>query len=378
MKNYIFLLALAGTAMSTSAMARDGSWYVGVEAGPSIVEDQSATVVGGSATVKSKVGADVDGIIGYDFGHFRLEGEVGYKQSGVKSYTSNVPTRYANSAGVFVAGATIPAGTYTNFGGGNSVLSFMLNGLLDFGPDDGLQGYVGGGVGVARVKATLSPNIYGDLINDSDTGFAWQGIAGIRAPLGKHVDVGLKYRYFNASKLSYTSAIGGAVTSDYRSHSLLGSLIYNFGGKAPPPPVVVAPTPAPVPVPVPEPAPAPVVVPCAPGPYIVFFDWDKSDITPTAAATLNDAIAAYGHCNGAHVMLAGHADRSGSVKYNLGLSSRRDAAVQNYLTSTGGISGAAISSQAFGEGQNRVATPDGVREPQNRRVEITYGPGSGN
>ena len=55
-------------------------------------------------------------------------------------------------------GATFqaPAGTYNSAGGSTSALSFMLNGLLDFGEDDGIQGFIGGGVGVAcRVQLTL-------------------------------------------------------------------------------------------------------------------------------------------------------------------------------------------------------------------------------
>ena len=74
---------------------------------------------------------------------------------------------------------------------------------------------------------------------------------------------------------------------------------------------------------------------------------------------------------------AGHADRSGSVTYNVGLSERRNEEVQGYLTARG-IPGGRISSEAFGESMPRVDTADGVRELQNRRVEITYGPGSGN
>ena len=52
------------------------------------------------------------------------------------------------------------------------------------------------------------------------------------------------------------------------------------------------------------------------------------------------------------------------------------AAVTEFVASQG-ISGGSITSQAFGETSPRVPTADGVREPQNRRVEITYGPGSG-
>ena len=109
----------------------------------------------------------------------------------------------------------------------------------------------------------------------------------------------------------------------------------------------------------------------------MFFDWDKSDITPEAATVLNSAITAYGNCGMARVMLAGHADRSGSATYNVGLSERRNASVEAYLTARG-IPAARITSEAFGETQNRVPTADGVRELQNRRVEVMYGPGSGN
>ena len=74
---------------------------------------------------------------------------------------------------------------------------------------------------------------------------------------------------------------------------------------------------------------------------------------------------------------AGHADRSGSAQYNIGLSERRNASTRAYLTARG-IPDGNITSQGFGESQPRVPTADGVRELQNRRVEITYGPGSGN
>jgi outer membrane protein OmpA-like peptidoglycan-associated protein len=75
-------------------------------------------------------------------------------------------------------------------------------------------------------------------------------------------------------------------------------------------------------------------------------------------------------------MLAGHTDTSGSAAYNMGLAERRNDSVRDYLTSRG-VPGSEITSEAFGENQLRVPTADGVRELQNRRVEITYGPGSG-
>ena len=115
---------------------------------------------------------------------------------------------------------------------------------------------------------------------------------------------------------------------------------------------------------------------CNTGPYIVFFNWDRSDITPEAAQVLNNAVSAYQNCGSASVMLAGYTDRSGTEQYNLGLAARRNASVRSYMTGRG-IPDARISSEAFGEANPRVPTADGVRELQNRRVEITYGPGSG-
>ena len=64
-----------------------------------------------------------------------------------------------------------------------TALSFMINGVLDFGDDDGISGFVGGGVGVARIdyNNVRAFSNQGAVIDDSDTRFAWQVIAGLRA-----------------------------------------------------------------------------------------------------------------------------------------------------------------------------------------------------
>ncbi|PSO10058.1 OmpA family protein [Sphingobium sp. AEW4] len=342
MRKLALAAALATTALATPAMARDDSWYVGVDAGVLLVEDQDMTfsaVPAGGRPVPSidyHKGYDFDANIGYDFGGFRLEAEAAYKRAKIDLDK-----------------------TGGGFGGAASALSFMLNGLLDFGPDDGLQGFVGGGVGVSRGK------VASDIVNDSDTGFAWQAIAGVRYPVTNNVDVSLKYRFFNQDDLklipAYTTPYGVAgSTADtkLRTHSLLLGLTYNFGEPAAPPP------------------PPPPVAECSPGPYIVFFEWDKSDVTPDAATILDNAVSAYSNCGSAQVMLAGYADKSGSASYNVGLSQRRADAVKAYMASKG-IPDGVMTTQAFGESNPRVETADGVRELQNRRVEITYGPGSG-
>ena len=379
MRKLAVILALATTALSTPALARDDSWYVGVEGGAMLVEDVNFDIgtTPRAATVDHYAGWDVDATIGYDFGGFRAEAEVGYRQAGIETYRSGLTTPALRANNVLI---NVPAGTYPAAGGRSSALSFMVNGMLDFGDDDVLSGFVGGGVGVARVDETIGLNTRGDFLDDSDTVFAWQAFAGIRAPLSDSVDVTLKYRFFNADNVTLVDVSGRVFEGRFRSHSILGGLTFNFGGPTPPPPVVVeTPTPTPTPEWTPTPTPTPVETPvvCTPGPYIVFFDWDKSDITAEAAGILDNAISNYQQCGNASVMLAGHADRSGSASYNVGLSQRRADNVKAYLSARG-IPGGVISTQAFGESQPRVATEDGVRELQNRRVEVTYGPGSGN
>jgi OmpA-OmpF porin, OOP family len=368
-------LALASSALASPSMARDGAWYVGVDGGAMLAEDLNLKVgvTPNAGTIDTDTGYDFGGVVGYDFGGFRLESEVSYREADLER--TSVPI-----AGIPVSAAALASGRGTyNTSGDVNALSFMLNGMFDFGEDDGLQGFVGAGAGVARVNVQnnfAAPS----WLDDSDTGFAWQALAGIRAPLSDSWDVGLKYRFFNAEKVDLVDRLGRDVRTRLRSHSLMGSLVYNFGGADPveevvaPPPPIVSPPPyvAPPPVVVPPPAPR-----CAVGPYIVFFDWDKSNLTPTATATLDNAAAQYASTGCARVMLSGHADKSGSDKYNVGLSQRRNAAVRSYLESRG-ISGGSVTTEAFGESAPLVQTADGVREPQNRRVEVMNGPGSGN
>jgi OOP family OmpA-OmpF porin len=350
MRKLALMAVLASTAMTAPAYAADKAWYVGVEGGGMILEDLNfdiATTSPSTATADSKVGFDVDGIVGYDFGMFRMEGEVAYKRNRNSSYTTTAPRTPAA-----VGGVGAPPGTYADASGKNSALSFMVNGLLDFGDADSFQGYVGGGAGIARVKLSGYNVSSTDFLDDSDSKVAFQAIAGVRYPVTTNIDVGVKYRYFRVDNVKFVDRLGTGYKTDWRSHSILASLIYNFGEPAAPPPPVVE----------------------TPGPFIVFFDWDKSDITAEAASILDNAANAYATTGQAKVQLAGHADKSGSDQYNVGLSQRRADSVKAYLAGKG-VPDSAIATEAFGESKPLVDTADGVREPQNRRVEITFGAG---
>lgn len=374
MRNAQILLAgAAAIVIAAPAHARDGQPYFGINGGV-VFEDQvdiEAEPYQGTlneAKVNTGMGWEGDAVLGYDFGRFRLEAEAGYRNQDHDTLIVNGP----NTAG-------LPPGLRTGPDSTQKTMSAMINGLIDFGRDDGLQLFIGGGAGLARVDFELSVPGIGTLADDKDTTFAYQGLAGLRFPVTDNIDLGVKYRYFRADNVNVSGFNNNPLELALESHSVLASLLVNFGGRsepkvvqAPPPPPPVAAPPPPVTTP-PPPPPRPV---CNTGPYIVFFDFDRSDISPEAAGILNNAATAYASCGTARVMLAGHTDRAGSTQYNQGLAERRNRAVQGYLTSRGVPSGQ-ISGQSFGESQPRVPTADGVREAQNRRVEVTYGPGSG-
>jgi outer membrane protein OmpA-like peptidoglycan-associated protein len=385
MRSVAIGLFLAATALSGAANAKDKAWYIGLEAGVGLAQNQRLDIstANRSATVRDTVknvyfpGYDVGGNIGYDFGAFRTEFALNYlRVRNRQSSITNVPPAIPfTTAGGMNTTAAPGVGSYPDAGGTASALSFMLNGLFDVGgKDKDVGAYFGAGAGIARVGQQAfrlrKPGLV--FLDDYDTSFAWQLLAGVYKPITDHVDIGLKYRYFNVSGVNTFTTNGLPVDTKFRSHSLLATLTYNFFD-APPPP---APAAAPPPPPPPAPPPPPPLPPCpppavTPGPFLVFFDWDKSNITAEAAAILDRAAEQYAATGQTSVALAGHADKSGKDTYNVQLSQRRADAVKAYL-GTKGVPAASIATEALGEARPLVDTADGVREPQNRRVEIMF------
>jgi outer membrane protein OmpA-like peptidoglycan-associated protein len=105
------------------------------------------------------------------------------------------------------------------------------------------------------------------------------------------------------------------------------------------------------------------------GTMMIFFDWGKPDPRGDDAATLDRAASAWRANPEARLQLSGHTDRSGSAPYNRLAARRRAEAVRNQLVERG-VPMAAISIVPYGEARPLVPTEDGVREVQNRRVEI--------
>jgi OOP family OmpA-OmpF porin len=110
--------------------------------------------------------------------------------------------------------------------------------------------------------------------------------------------------------------------------------------------------------------------PPAPIKYMVFFDWDRAVLTNQAQATLTEASNAAKAGYNIRVDVVGHADTSGESGYNQALSLRRANAVRNQLV-TNGVNAPAVAISGRGETALLVQTGDGIREPQNRRAEIT-------
>ena len=124
MKRTFLLAALMSSSLAAPALARDGAWYVGIEGGGLIVQDTHFRIFGAQdgLSVHHKVGYDVDGILGYDFGRFRIEGEVAKKHAAVDTVTNNTSAAFNGATGKF------------DGVGVTGVFSVMGNALFDSAP----------------------------------------------------------------------------------------------------------------------------------------------------------------------------------------------------------------------------------------------------
>jgi opacity protein-like surface antigen len=235
-KNRLRIVALATgvavAAVAAPAQARDGEAYVGLDAGIVIPQDTKIDVgnVNNNAfIVDNKKGWGGDVLVGYDWGFLRTEAELGRQQWKPKSITVTTP----------ISGEPL-VGTYAGGTGKTRVTTLMANALLDFGGNDGVGFYAGVGGGRAWVSEHLrTASGAANFVHESDSVWAWQGIAGLRFPVSENFELGLKYKYLNTHRLGMVDAAGRHEYSDAKSHSIMASLLLNFGGHAeaaPPPP----------------------------------------------------------------------------------------------------------------------------------------------
>jgi OOP family OmpA-OmpF porin len=319
---------LGGVALlvtSTSAFAQQATGlYVSAGVGANWLERSQGSY---SNTPDDDMSFDVGPVgvaaVGYDFGMFRAEGELGLR-------TNDDDQEHYD-------------GHWHDSTGHDRVISAMANALVDF--DVGaVTLYAGGGLGLANMER----NYFGN--QDDDTKVAYQGIAGLAYSVTPQLAVTAEYRYFSTfddfdfghdSNTNFEKA-------SYASHSALLGLRYTFAA-----------------------APAPVAAQevMQAKSYLVFFDFDSSKLTADAQSIVSTAAADALRGGSPRIDVTGHTDRSGSDAYNQALSIRRATSVQDALVADG-VPVSSIVIRGAGESEPLIPTADGVREPQNRRVEI--------
>jgi outer membrane protein OmpA-like peptidoglycan-associated protein len=347
------VLAVPAIALPTLAKAQPVTGlYVGAGAGYDYQSNQKVTggpggLAGGRAFYKGSVSGS--GSIGYGLGNglrFELEGIY------LRAQAKNIKPGALGPNNAF-HGYTQKYGAFVN------ALYDIDVGSPYFYPYVGAgAGYLWEGIPSGAVNSAGVTSLGG-----STTGsFAYQGIAGFSVPVPPvpGLSITAEYHYigethkqkFDATYLGTSSSVtfGPAV-----NQTVLVGLRYAFNTPSAPPP----PPPAPVVAPVAAPART----------YLVFFDWDKYNLTPRAKEIIAEAASNSTHVQYTQIAVNGYTDTSGTASYNMGLSIRRAKSVQAQLIADG-VPASAISIAGYGDTHLLVPTGPGVREPQNRRVEI--------
>jgi outer membrane protein OmpA-like peptidoglycan-associated protein len=331
------LLAAAPFCAQAQSPIQPGGFYIAAEGGANWMFNNTFTStltvppfgsVSTSTNASWNTGFVAGGAVGYDFFGPRLEVEGVYREN-----TGNL------TIGTFSAGA--------NF----NQVAIMGNVYYDFLAGSAIVPYIGAGAGVAFLTAGALGS------TQQSTQFAYQGIIGVGWNIDSTFRLNLEGRYYGTTtpNFSHSGQLGGfayTLTDNPQNNnaSAMLSLHMRFGAAAPPPP----------------PPPAPAV---APPSFMVFFDWDRSNLSAQALTTIKQAAAAFKSKGNARITATGHTDTSGPEAYNMALSLRRANAVKDALVREG-VPAQAITVIGRGEAGLLVKTADGVREPQNRRVEI--------
>jgi outer membrane protein OmpA-like peptidoglycan-associated protein len=314
-KAFMAAAALVALPVMAQAQAPSPGVYIGAEGGVNWLLNFTANTnnpVFPTVSVTPQTGWAAGGVIGYDFVGPRVELEGVYRQ---------------NQLNIGVPGTAI----------NNQVgqLGIMANLLYDFMPGSVITPYIGAGAGVGFVDSNASLG---------STVFAYQGIIGLGWNVDTNFRVNVDGRYYGTSN----PTVNGQTWTNNNFSIMLG-LQLKFGSAPPPPP-----------------PPPPAV---APPSFMVFFDWDRSNLSQQALATIQQAANAFKTKGNARITATGHTDTTGPESYNMALSLRRANAVKDALVRNG-VPAQAITVIGKGESQLLVPTGDNVREPQNRRVEI--------
>jgi outer membrane protein OmpA-like peptidoglycan-associated protein len=328
-------------ARALDAAPLNSGWYVSGGGGANWQTNGDIDLAGVKQDTERSVGWIAALSSGYAWRNgVRLELEFAYRENGFDSV------------------ASLPAH------GDARLMSGMVNAVFAFPTPGPVAPYFGVGLGAGHLKLESVRPLGPTSIDDSNTGFAAQAIAGVEYAVTDRLGLNVSYRYMYMPSLDLTAANGSPANIGYEGHAILVSLRWSFGA---PVPVVKAAGPALPPPPAPQPPSPPVAE--APRSYTVFFGWNSAALTPDARIVVQTAAQSAREGRITRIELDGYADRSGPDAYNLGLSERRADAVKAELVRLG-VAPTQITTSAWGERQLLVPTADGVREPQNRRVEI--------
>ena len=374
-------VAMAGLVTAGAASAEPNGWYGAVDAGYHVMQDginAESVTTGNNWNFEVNNGWAAFARLGYRFNpNWRVELEGGYRSGDVgKVRAVSGPNGVCN----IVPGS----GPCYSPDGNIESTTLMANVIYDFGFEYwGIRPFVGLGAGVNHVNTDIvgrhrNNRLVGFAADDSSTKFAAQAIAGLAWSISDRANIDLTYRYLTGdAEFASTSSVAaysqGVFEGDYdQSHTVTLGLRYAFGAEEtppPPPPPYVPPPPPPAPV-APPPPPRPVAPPAPVArQFVVYFDWDRSDLTAEARSVITAAANYAKGGSPTRVLVVGHADTSGSAAYNIGLSNRRARTTADALVAQG-LNGGVISLNGVGETQLAKATADGVREPLNRRSTI--------
>lgn len=348
------LLGAATLALAPAALAEPNTgWYLGLEGGVNRTSDTDADFVTDSVLPPDSgpVNLSFDdgwvgfGTAGYAFpGNWRVEAELGYRHNNVDAVT---PT--------FVDGPSSNRGELRT-------ASLMGNVIYDIPFTPRFKASLGAGAGAVHREFND-----GFLVKDHDTQFAYQGIAGLSYAISSGTELTMNYRYLRSEGGNFHEQNGlvrdAYMTDDIDDQALTIGLRFDLHSdrvrEAPMAPLVQA-----APEPMRETAPPP-----APRQFLVFFGFNKSNLTSDAQGVISTAADTAKQMGSAQLVIVGHTDTSGSDTYNQSLSERRASAVRGALASHG-IDDSKISTSGRGETSLLVQSGDGVKEPQNRRATI--------
>ncbi len=350
------ILATTLFATPIAAMAQPiTGLYVGGGVGLHAPQDPKASTFGpgfGAGTIKLQedFGFNSNLAVGYGIGNgFRFEVEGDFMRSGLRQFGTPFPTA--------------SSGTVRTWGVMGNALYDMDIGIPYVFPYLGL----GDGYQWTKLNSVSAQQVGGPFSFGTSTqsgAFAWQANVGASFPVPNvpGLSVTADYRFMDILGGEKFNGVEGPGLEPAQlklhnqfNHDLVIGVRYAFNAPAPPVPV------APAPIAAPAPAPA--------RSYLVFFDWDKADLTDRAKAIVKEAADNSTRVQVTRIEVNGYTDTSGTPSYNQGLSIRRARAVAGELVRDG-VPQNVISVQGFGETHLLVSTGPGVREPQNRRVEI--------